>query len=1046
MRRLRAFTIFTAASTFVAGCGGDDSAGIVPGVDGGSKDGSVGTDASSDATTGPDSTTADAGDAGAVDSSSADTGTHDSAPDASGPLAISHVLLLSIDGMHEVDLANYIAAHPTSALAKLAQSGVHYTNANVNALDGTPTNPTDSFPGLLALTTGGSSPTTGGWYDVSYARDLYPDATCTTPGTMVNYDESLEIDNRGLWGNVATGTNPTHDPKVVRSRLATANMPFRKTPSGCTPVYPHNYIRVNTIFEVAHAAGLHTAWSDKHPAYELVTGPSGAGLDDFFAPEINSLATNLPGTTGAGATDDFTTKWTYTEVYDDFKVRAILNQIAGKWSDDGLTDATDVVGTPGTPAIFGMNFQAVSVAQKDARTGMGGYTDANGTPNTGLADALAHTDASIQKMIDALTAHGLLASTLVVVTAKHGQSPIDHTTVAKRDGDAIAAIINAAAPVAGHIEDDVGLYWLANPSTAAAGAAALQAAPMNGSTSDPNADTIYTSASANFAAMFGDPAKDPRTPDIVVKVKKGTIYSLSSKKWAEHGGFADDDSHVALLVSNPAIAAATVTTAVRTKQVAPTILAALGLDPTELQAVQKEGTATLPGLALAGPTGWTPTRWTADAQPKPVTINGGPWSLAQLAPGTPNPPAVGTTLTNVTYGYCASGVRQGNTGVALMQPYYFPMILGSGNNLQGFFDWRPKDTNEGIVAAKSTDNGLTWTFQQEVLDLTQACPVDQTHTNPNAAQADNGYGHPYVIEVGGVARLYNLDRSDASIDNLGLVVTPLTNNIAALLAQPATPLAPAAQTIPAAVDGGTGPTRTTGLLNPDGIVALVPGSSPTQILYVQKQKGADNTGSTALPLAEQCGAQPYLQPGATTAKKANHDIVTIRLASTTDGVAFTDLGAVSGLNDIAATSYLGTRYTAPNGTILKVDATHYGLFFSGGNCIDADSDGFHYIGYAESTDLKNWTIVNGITNPIASLATNVVTVSGEQTTVPWRYPVVGPALDWFKSRVYAPSVTKLDNQHVTITFAGYSVQSPNSDLFHYRQIGHVVLTASRTLP
>ena len=131
---------------------------------------------------------------------------------------------------------------------------------------------------------------------------------------------------------------------------------------------------------------------------------------------------------------------------------------------------------------------------------------------------------------------------------------------------------------------------------------------------------------------------------------------------------------------------------------------------------------------------------------------------------------------------------------------------------------------------------------------------------------------------------------------------------------------------------------------------------------------------------------------------------------------------------------------------MKVDATHYGLFFAGGNCIDADSDAFHYVGYAESTDLKHWTIVNGIQNPIASLAVNVQPVSAVSTTIPAQYPVVGPALDWFQSRVYAPSAIKLDDSHVTIMFAGYAVQSPNSDLLHYRQIGHVVLTASRALP
>src|SRR5262249_19682504 len=113
---------------------------------------------------------------------------------------VQHVLLISIDGMHEVDLARFIASHPASALAALARTGVAYTSAFVNRLDGTPTNPSDSFPGLLALATGGSSPTHGGWYDVSYARDLFPDATCTTPGTDVIYDESAEFDNRELFG------------------------------------------------------------------------------------------------------------------------------------------------------------------------------------------------------------------------------------------------------------------------------------------------------------------------------------------------------------------------------------------------------------------------------------------------------------------------------------------------------------------------------------------------------------------------------------------------------------------------------------------------------------------------------------------------------------------------------------------------------------------------------------------------------------------------------------------------------------------------------
>lgn len=513
---------------------------------------------------------------------------------------IEHVMLLSIDGMHQVDLERYLAAHPDSALAKLNAHGVQYQNAYVNRLDGTPSNPSDSFPGLLALTTGGSSPTHGGWYDVSYARDLYPynaSAPCSDPpGTSVTYDESIEQDGStltSLWGST-TDDKPTHDPVVVRSRLDPTKLPYAKSKSGCTPVFPHQYLRVNTMFEVAHEAGLHTAWSDKHPAYELVTGPSGAGLDDFFAPEINSVATNLVPAAPSG--DDYTTAPSETEVYDDFKVQALLNQIDGQWSDHGLAGATDTSGrAPGVPAIFGMNFQAVSVAQKNARTPNGGYASADGTPGSELADALAHTDASLARLVAALDSHHLTNSTLIIVTAKHGQSPIDKSRVQRVDGDAVATLVNTAAPVAGHIEDDVALYWLKSSNGAAAAATALQHPT---STVDPKVARVFTTADQDFARMFGDPRHDPRVPDVVVQPVAGVIYSLSTKKLAEHGGFADDDSHVALLVSHPQLHAQLEAAAVRTKQVAPTILKALGLSPNALDAVRKEHTPVLPNLGL----------------------------------------------------------------------------------------------------------------------------------------------------------------------------------------------------------------------------------------------------------------------------------------------------------------------------------------------------------------------------------------------------------------------------------------------------------------
>jgi arylsulfatase A-like enzyme len=96
----------------------------------------------------------------------------------------------------------------------------------------------------------------------------------------------------------------------------------------------------------------------------------------------------------------------------------------------------------------------------------------------------------------------------------------------------------------------------------------------------------------------GLPPNDPRTPDIIVQPNVGVVYTGSTAKQAEHGGFAHDDTNVMILLSNPGFKASTVTSFVETMQVAPTILQALGLDPGSLDAVQKEGTPVLPGLTL----------------------------------------------------------------------------------------------------------------------------------------------------------------------------------------------------------------------------------------------------------------------------------------------------------------------------------------------------------------------------------------------------------------------------------------------------------------
>jgi hypothetical protein len=76
----------------------------------------------------------------------------------------------------------------------------------------------------------------------------------------------------------------------------------------------------------------------------------------------------------------------------------------------------------------------------------------------------------------------------------------------------------------------------------------------------------------------------------------GVVYTGGTKKVAEHGGFAYDDRNVLLIVSNPKYKPATFNDQVETRQIAPTIVKALGLDPNLLSAVRSEHTETLPGL------------------------------------------------------------------------------------------------------------------------------------------------------------------------------------------------------------------------------------------------------------------------------------------------------------------------------------------------------------------------------------------------------------------------------------------------------------------
>ena len=548
-----------------------------------------------------------------------------------------HVLLISIDGMHAVDYENCVASNTCPTLAALGKTGVNYTRT-------TTSRPSDSFPGLLALVTGGSPRTVGGFYDVAYDRVLAPPKMATgnglpsgpchlnvINGTQTEYEEGDEIDQTQLNGGfpgyskIDGGVKSINPDKLVRD-------PF----NNCQPVYPWNFIRTNTIYGVIHAAGGYTAWSDKHAVYALVSGPTGtdqpSNVDDYYSPEVNSNKIPLPGLTTAGTNyncanvvmdgNDWTTDFDAIKCYDQLKVNAVVNEINGK-NHLGTSKAP-------VPVVLGMNFQAVSVGEKlvspaalpaarsDSNSGC--YEDAQGTPRPLMMKEIVFADAAIGQMVSALKKEGLLDSTTIIVTAKHGQSPIDPNRFFPIPGktnngeppsaallppnpNLLPAVYSDPTNGLGLAEDDISQIWLADASTTTAAVTALE----NASTAI-GLGQIYYGASLN--TLFNPPGVpnvpgpccklreggDPRSPDIVVIPNVGVVYTGGDKKQSEHGGYAWDDTNVMLLVANPHLRPKTLHSFVETAQVAPTILQLLGLDPDALDAVRAEGTPVLPGL------------------------------------------------------------------------------------------------------------------------------------------------------------------------------------------------------------------------------------------------------------------------------------------------------------------------------------------------------------------------------------------------------------------------------------------------------------------
>jgi type I phosphodiesterase/nucleotide pyrophosphatase len=553
--------------------------------------------------------------------------------DDNGNRRMHHVLLISIDGMHALDFINCSKGINGGApycphLAELAMTGVNYRDTSTSK-------PSDSFPGLTAIVSGGSPRVEGAFYDVAYDRSLDPPTVTTgngvagtgrdgcvsgsaPTGTTTEFEEGIDFDQSKLNGGAPAGFDggiQSIDP-----------LKLERDPSrGCAPVYPWDFVRTNTIFGVIHAAGGYTAWSDKHPAYSSVSGHGSGGMavDDYYSPEINSIPVSLPGVNAQGVPCDplpdqtvvassnaWTDSFQNIQCYDQLKVNAVLNEISGK-THNGKAGAR-------RPVLLGMNFQVVSVGQKLIEKSLGlkgGYQDSIGTPTPSLRSEIVFTDNAIGAMVAALKENGIYDSTLIVITAKHGQSPIDsarYLGIANSSGDPISAspatilddlgcLPESESPSnlsgIGPTEDDISLIWLKSSCTIADAVSHLESAsPASNNVAGIGEIFSGPGLTTYFNRPGLPPSGDPRTPDIVVSPNVGVTYSGSGKKLAEHGGFSRDDTNVIMLLSNPSFKGKVVTTPVETMQVAPTILKALGLDPSLLEAVRLEGTQVLPGL------------------------------------------------------------------------------------------------------------------------------------------------------------------------------------------------------------------------------------------------------------------------------------------------------------------------------------------------------------------------------------------------------------------------------------------------------------------
>ena len=572
------------------------------------------------------------------------------------PGSYQHVLILSVDGLRSADILDPALKRYLTNINSLRSVGVTYPNAFT-------TSPSDSFPGTLSYLTGAGPATTGVYYDDTYARNLTlplaEGGNINSPlGTEATYFELLDYSipadpshpdpNNVIWrldgGGYISG-EPTKgfvQGDYGKGSIDKTRLPQNCSSGICKPVYPWQYLNpdINTIFNVAHNAGLYTAFSDKHAgAYNIAQGRGGDSINDYYSPEINAsvildqngklkdaVSFNAGKPVIAPNAHVVTDNTTYTKAYDDLKVKAILNEINGRNS----------LGTKNAPVpnVFAMNFQAVSVGEKALNGGINNSGNPTNNPNaTGatppkgpssiLVDAVQHTDESIGKILSAIRSNPHLAkNTLVVLVAKHGQDPRNGVGNLLKDNlipDAIEFHLRNPNAVSQATQDDVSLVWLKDQSKISDVTLYLRGlknlplctGTSSGSTTsaptcNPGIAEVYSGALAYQLGLAPSPNPDNRTPDVFVRTLPGYIFvgnPSKGKKIAEHGAlFTEDATNIALVIGGDGLSnhvkGTTVNDKVHTTQIAVTVLNALGLNPNLLTGVRIEGTKALPGTKI----------------------------------------------------------------------------------------------------------------------------------------------------------------------------------------------------------------------------------------------------------------------------------------------------------------------------------------------------------------------------------------------------------------------------------------------------------------